>query len=316
MTLVRCPTHRIPYNDENPRGCPACAREREGGGEAVIMQELARATRKSEQAAPEAKTPQPNASAPTTPPPPPVTTQPKRPPVRGSRLEELLWQAGRPRTILGGVVVIVLLIVVMAVLSGPQFVADPYPVPYGGSPLPLPIEPNTPISTVFAVLGTRTPTSHPEAPSLARYSYGTDLVIDALNGQVYAVTFSVPNRSWQGLRVGVSPQNAEGALALLGAPEDRGITGGSSLQQKGGYAVYPSREEVPIRTLVAAVRPPNGCFDVYVELAPRILGALIEGDNRYAVIGPENEPGEWVVTRIRIVSRAVAGPYDPEVACA
>ncbi len=314
MTLVRCPTHRIPYNDENPRGCPACAREREGGGQASIMQELARATRKSEQAAPDAKAGQQMSSA--TAPGPPVTTQPKPPTIRGNRLEELLWQAGRPRTILGGVVVIVLLIVIMAVLGGPQFIADPHPVPYGGSVLPLPIEPNTPISNVFAVLGTRTPTSHPAAPSLARYSYGTDLVIDALNGQVYAVTFSVPNRSWQGLRVGVSPQNAEGALALLGVPEDRGIKGGSSLRQKDGYAVYPSREEVPIRTLVAAVRPPNGCFDVHVELSPRILGALIEGDNRLVVIGPENEAGEWVVTRIQVVSRAVAGPDDAEVACA
>src|SRR5262245_31854169 len=43
MALVRCPIHKIPYNDENPRGCPACALEKEGGGEAQVMQELARA---------------------------------------------------------------------------------------------------------------------------------------------------------------------------------------------------------------------------------------------------------------------------------
>ena len=45
MTLVRCPIHKIPYNDENPRGCPACAREREGGGQdSSVMKELARAS--------------------------------------------------------------------------------------------------------------------------------------------------------------------------------------------------------------------------------------------------------------------------------
>ena len=38
MPLVRCPTHKIPYNDENPRGCPACAREKEGAAQVSVAQ--------------------------------------------------------------------------------------------------------------------------------------------------------------------------------------------------------------------------------------------------------------------------------------
>ncbi|HEY2824879.1 MAG TPA: hypothetical protein VGI83_04970, partial [Gemmatimonadales bacterium] len=44
MPLVRCPIHNIPYNSDNPRGCPACAREKEGAS-ASVMQELARVSR-------------------------------------------------------------------------------------------------------------------------------------------------------------------------------------------------------------------------------------------------------------------------------
>jgi hypothetical protein len=46
MALVRCQIHDIPYNDENPRGCPACAREKQGEDlDAQAIQELARVSR-------------------------------------------------------------------------------------------------------------------------------------------------------------------------------------------------------------------------------------------------------------------------------
>ncbi len=284
------------------------------------MRELARATRRAE--------PHPgdipasgdgwSASAPPQPataPAAPVTAQPRAPAADVSRIEEFLWQLGRPRTIVVGVLLILALGIGLVLSSGPRFIRQPRPINFEGDVRPLPVEANSPMSTVFAVLGTRTPETHPDAPVLARYSYGSDLVIDALNGRVYAVTFSLPNRSWKSLRIGVSRQNAEGAMALLATPEDRGIESAARPQRIAGYAVYPSLDSLPIHTLVAGVRPPNGCYDVRVELQPRSTGILVDGDARYAVIGPEGTQAVWVVTRIRIVSRAVRGPYVPDVAC-
>lgn len=317
MALVRCPTHKIPYNDENPRGCPACAREREGGGEAVIMQELARATQRGETVAtkPDGRDTAPAPRSIPSPFRPHVTTQPKTPAPEANRIEELLWQLGRPRTIVIGAISIVVLGTLLVLSTGPEYVTEPHPIVYAGEVRPLPVEPNTPIAAVFAVLGTRAPEAHPTAPSLARYSYGSDLVVDALNAQVYALTFSVPNRSWSGLRVGVSRMNAEGALALLATPEDRGVSGGAPPQPISGYTVYPSLDSLPTLTLVAAVRPPNGCYDVQVELNPQVSGILIDGDRRHAVIGSEGAVPRWVVTRVRVVSRRVRGPYGGDVAC-
>src|SRR5882672_6653427 len=66
MPLVRCPIHNIPYNSDNPRGCPACAREKEGANVGV-MEELARASRATR------GVPEPLLPPPTTPhPEPPV----------------------------------------------------------------------------------------------------------------------------------------------------------------------------------------------------------------------------------------------------
>jgi len=36
MALIRCPKHGVPFNDDNPRGCPACALEKEGGEQAQV----------------------------------------------------------------------------------------------------------------------------------------------------------------------------------------------------------------------------------------------------------------------------------------
>ena len=77
MALVRCPKHQIPYNDENPRGCPACAAETEEGGQASIMKELARRSRT--RPAPEARAPEPDSTRPPTraPAPKPAARPPK-----------------------------------------------------------------------------------------------------------------------------------------------------------------------------------------------------------------------------------------------
>lgn len=318
MALVRCPTHKIPYNDENPRGCPACAREKAGGGEAVIMRELARATKRREERDGAGTIKRDGAPVlDRTPPggPTPVTAQPRTPVVETSRIMEFLWQLGRPRTILVGAALVAVLGLFVLFTSGPQFVAQPHPVPYQGEVRPLPIEPNTPVTTVFAMLGTQPPEAHPTAPSLARYSYGSDLVVDALNGRVYALTFRVPNRTWAGLRIGMSPQNAQGALALLANPEEDGVQAGSPPITREGYTVYDSLDARPVQTLRAAVRPPNGCYDVIVELRPRVTGILVDGDARYAVIGPVGTQADWTVTQIQVVSRAVRGPYAPQQAC-
>ena len=44
MPVVRCPVHDVPYNDENPRGCPACWQDKVGKDPAGLMKELARAS--------------------------------------------------------------------------------------------------------------------------------------------------------------------------------------------------------------------------------------------------------------------------------
>ena len=59
---------------------------------------------------------------------------------------------------------------------------------------------------------------------------------------------------------------------------------------------------------MAEVRPPNGCYDVVVDIQPRAAGLLVDRDRRYAVIGPPAAQFEWVATRVRVINRAVAGP--------
>ncbi|MGD2136037.1 MAG: hypothetical protein PVF27_07755, partial [Gemmatimonadales bacterium] len=261
MALVRCPKHKIPYNDENPRGCPACAREKEGGGEADLMRELARMSR-AVQAPPDIAEPPPGRAPPAPGAPPtarPVTEPPRRPVTEESALQRLAKRAKERKWLSGGVTLIAILLVGLVVASGPDFVAEPHPVRVPDDQLrPLPIDPGVPIENVFALLGPQAPQSAPESRRLARYAYGTDLTIDALNGVVYAITYSVPNRRWRGLQVGVPQRLVEGALALLGIPQVSEPTG-SQLRRVGKYAVYPSLEQRPARTLRTEVRPPNGC---------------------------------------------------------
>lgn len=303
MALIRCPKHGIPFNDDNPRGCPACALEKEGGEQAGVMRELARASQvvRRPGAPPELPRRSERFTAP--------VTAPPRPPVLEPGLLDKLRELVRQRPVpVIGVPLIVIMLVALVSRSGPSFVQQPSPVPLVGEVLPLPIEPGASLTTVFGVLGVQPPRPSPEGRSLERYSYGTDLNIDALNGVVYIISILVPNRSWHGLRVGIPQREAEGALALLGPPRDAAPPFMPRADTLKGLVVYPSLEGRPNRPLKAEVRPPNGCYDVVVDVQPRAAGVLVDRDRRYAVIGPPEAQPEWVATRIKVINRAMAGP--------
>jgi hypothetical protein len=166
----------------------------------------------------------------------------------------------------------------------------------------------------FSTLGSKPAKPVPEAPRLQRFSYGADLTIDALNGIVYSLALRIPNRSWNGLRAGLDQRTAEGALALLGQPEEAQSISPAS-ETVGGYVVYPSLEARPRRTLRAQVRPPNGCYDVLIDLQPQAIGALIDAGERYAAVAREGGSPRWVLTQIRVFSRAMRGPHSNDPAC-
>lgn len=316
MALVRCSIHDIPYNDENPRGCPACYRKKQGEDEkAQAIQELARVSRAIRR---QSGVDTPSPPAPTTAPAPPtrpVTTPPRRPAATEGTFSRLWRRAGERRVLtLGGVVGAALLIFLWST-AGPRFVEGWNPARVVPEIRPIAIEPAQPVDVVFSVLGPRAPHAHPSVPRLARYSYGTDLFVDALNGLLSQITIEVGNRSWRGLRVGLSEREAQGTLALLGSPREIGAPEAPEPQVIAGYAVYDSMEARPRRILKAEVRPPNGCFDAILDLQPQAVGVLITDENRYAVIGPENAHLEWVVTRVRVVSRAMQSPEGEPAVC-
>lgn len=305
MALVRCPKHDIPYSDENPRGCPACAQERENPEQGRVMQELARASRAmrtgaaSKRASVEIITP---------------VTQPPKPPTVEPTLWDRLRAKMKKRPIPAiGIPVILVLLGFMVFGHRPKFVERPDPVPFSGEVLPLSIDPGQPITVVFAILGTQPPSPHPELRTLERYYYGADLVIDALNRVVYAIDLRVPSRSWKGLRVGMNRLNAEGALALLGVPRESPISESAPADTVAGYVVYPSLDGRPRQSLRVEVRPPNGCFDVAVDLQPRVVGLIRNAGREYPAVGPPGASLDWVVTRVTVTSRAISGPGGPAV---
>ncbi len=303
MALVRCPKHGIPYSDENPRGCPACAQEREKPEQASVMQELARASRALRTGAP----PQRASVEIIT----PITPPPKTPVVEPTLWERLRKKVGRRPIPAIGIPLILVLLGFMVFRSRPKFIEQPHPASFSGEVLPLPLEPGQPITTVFAILGTQPPRPHPEARVLERYYYGADLVIDALNRVVYAIDLRVPSRSWKGLRVGMNRLNAEGALALLGVPRESSAPQTARADTVAGYVVYPSLEDRPRQNLKVEVRPPNGCFDVAVDLQPRVVGLVRDARREYAAVGPPGAHLDWVVTRVTVISRAMPGPGGP-----
>jgi hypothetical protein len=201
------------------------------------------------------------------------------------------------------------------VILRPEFVAgfDP-PLP-AGEPLPVPVEIHIPIEGVFARLGPEPPTLNPDSPDLARYTFG-GAAIDALNGTVYAVTLTGSDRTWKGIRPGVEEATARGMLALLGGARERAGPAPPEPATVSRYRVYATADDLPHRTLVAEVRPPNGCYDVRVTIVPRIIGRLDEGDGSVVVVAFRGQAMTWVVGRVRVVSRALAGPYGGVPACA
>lgn len=295
MALVRCPTHGLRYNDENPRGCPACDQEHMGRASRVsLMQELAKAASKREK---------PEVAAPAA----------ERRPRPWDRWLSSVPRFDQRRVVAAGSGAIVVLLGLLLWLTRSRFVEMPHPAAVAADEVrPLPLNVRAPVPTIFAILGTANPQPHPTAPEVERYSYGTGLYVDALNGFVYSISIGVGNRSWRGLRVGIPEREAEGSLALLGAPV-RGQPIGPDAELRSGYLVYPSAEQRPTRSLGAEVRPPNGCFDVNVQLQPRGIGLLIDGDARYSVAAREGEPITWVVTRIQVVDRSRRGPLDTRV---
>jgi len=82
-----------------------------------------------------------------------------------------------------------------------------------------------------------------------------------------------------------------------------------------GYLVYRSLDQRPRRTLLAEARPPNNCYDVLVDIQPRSTGTLSRRGRQWIVVPPADPGHEWVVTRIRAVSRSLAGPYSAGPAC-
>ena len=309
MALVRCTVHDIPYDDRNPRGCPACAEEKKGGGRASLMQELARASQAKQRvsgtfSAPPTSTRSSRASA-------APAIEPAES-ITGKRVA--LWQQSALK--IGVPLIFVLVVAVLVLRSGSRFVGQLHPVPVSAADArPLVVNPNVPIRFVFSMLGQRLPSTHPEFRSLERYSYGSDLAIDALNGVVYAITLGIPNRSWNGLRVGMHQQQAEGALALLAPPQEAGPAFIPRPDTIRSYVVYRSLEGRPTQVLRGEVRPPNGCYDVNLRLQPRAIGFVLDGDRRYAAIAEVGDAPTWVLTRIEVFSRAMRGPYTGAAAC-
>jgi hypothetical protein len=313
MALVRCPKHDMPYNDRNPRGCPVCAHEREGAEQVGLMRDLARASRggpRVEILPP----PEPDArrSARW---PPPVTQPPRIPtaePTTGEKLRHFL------RTNIMAVTAAILGVIGLWLLwyiSRPTFVADPIPPHIVGDALPFPVQPNVPVVGAFALVGAVPPEVNPDSPTLARYDYGRGTTVDVLNGVVYAITLSSPERAWNGNRVGLDETRAKGELALLGTIVERrrAPLGATTV---GSYVAYRSVEALPRRVLTAAVRPPNGCYDVEIDLAPQVLGRVTRGgDETFLAVARRGGAAREVVHQVRVVSRALPGPYAGPPVC-
>lgn len=294
MALVRCEKHNIPYNDSNPRGCPACAREEGGDNQATIMAELARASRRVD-AISEPLPPLETVAAPPT----PVETA-----VRSMKRPVLLF----------GIPAVLLLMVLLMRLTGPRFVEQPSPVAEASEIRPLTLVPGQPIAVLFAQLGAQPPQVHPSVRRIQRYYYGADLIFDTVNDVLYSFEIQVPNRTWRGLRVGLSQQEAQGAMALLGTAT---TTGPQTItpNEIGDYLVFPSLEQRPRRTITTEVRPPNGCYDVTVDVQPRSIGNVFDDGQSYTAIGRRGDTPSWTVTRIQVASRSMAGPLSGPPEC-
>jgi hypothetical protein len=315
MALVRCPKHDIPYNNRNPRGCPACYLERQGNAQASLMRDLARAS----QGLPRIDILPPDddddrVTTITEPWAAPVTQQPRIPTPEPTTWERLARVARANAVILLAVAVGVLGLVILWGTSRPTFAAGPIPPLLAGDPLPFPVQPNVPVTGAFALLGAVPPQVNPDSPALARYDFGRGALVDVSNGIVYAVTLTTPERAWNGARVGIDETRARGQLALLGDVKQRRVPA-LGARTVGSYIAYGSLEQLPHRFLTTSVRPPNGCFDVELELAPQVIGIVTRGDQPFFAIARRGSVPRDVVHRVRVVSRAMPGPYAGQPAC-
>lgn len=314
MALVRCSKHNIPYNDANPRGCPACWQEREGSEETRLMRELARASRGVPQL--EILPPEPEDESEVIEVEWPETvTRPPRLPTRPLTRIERLWRfAVENRAAAGGILALTIIVVLLWIITRPTFTERNDPPILQTEARPFPVDPTGVIDAVFAVFGVRTPSVNPESPTLARYEIEPGVYVDALNSAVYAITLQSVDRSWNGIRVGLAEQAARGRLALLGAVQEPRAAMPAPFPV-GSYLVYPGEASRPRRTLVAEIRPPNGCYDVQLDIGPRIIGDVLRGDETFVAVARRGAGMEWVSVQVRIVNRSVAGPYAGPPAC-
>lgn len=338
MPVVRCEIHNIPYNSANPRGCPACWREQQGeSSDAEVMKQLARLSMglpAIEELPPEPRRSGPRSAGPLPPGhpddnmhpgrppgyagpwPPPVTTQPRLPAPGLSDAQKAWRWAVKHRSVALAVLALVIVIPLIWIITRPNFVADPQPPIITTTPRPLAVLPNVPIDAAFGMLGTERPVVNPDTRALARYQWPDGVIVDALNGMVYAVTLTRGQRSWRGLQVGTPEEAARGEMALLGPLDEppRGAPRRAILLE--GYQVVPTLDDRPIRGLTAEIRPPNGCLDVQVTFTPRTIGRLRQDPNDLWALARGATPFEWVVGSIRLVSRTVPGPYAGRPDCA
>lgn len=308
MGTVRCPKHKIPYNDDNPRGCPACAREKDRGKDGDAIRELQRASRVARGLE---EPPRPDNL-------PLVeflTQQPEVPVRRQTGFERLYARARRHRYVAVASAVVVVLLVVLMVVKRAKFVPAPDPPAVATDARPLAIQPGSAVTGVFELLGPRQPEAVPNEPQHARYAYGTRLSFDVLNGRVQAINVGVGNRSWRGVTVGLVEDELRGVLAMLGPVHERDGASPIATTTVAGHQVYPSPEQRPARILVVQVRPPNGCFDLEVTLRPRIEGVLLTGGERYASIGKGAVTPNWAVTEFRVLNREIAGSGSAAATC-
>jgi len=318
MAVVRCPKHDVPYNDQNPRGCPACWQEKVGEDPSALMRELARASRdipRVEILPPPTEDEVPaldrlSSSAW----PMPVTQPPRAPIPEPTRMEKFGALVRRHLPAIIGTVVIAITAALLWLASRPTFDRALIPPPATGDALPFPVDPNTPIVGAFAVFGPQTALVHPTSRALARYDFGKGTAVDVLNGVVYAIALSTPERSWEGNRVGVDERRARGRLALLGPVTDSEPPAAAPFPF-GGYLAYRNLAALPRRLLTAEVRPPNGCYDVQVTLSPEVIGTASRGEESFVAVARRGGTPSWVVHLVRVVSRALPGPYAGAPVC-
>jgi hypothetical protein len=316
MALVRCPKHNVPYNTRNPRGCPACYQERQGNRQATLMRDLARASQGLPRVdiLPPVEADDDEVTTVIEPWAPPVTQQPRVPTPEPTTWEKLARFVRANAVLVAAVTVGIVGLVMLWSVSRPTFEEGAIPPHLSGEALPFPVQPNVPIVGAFALVGTVPPQVNPDAASLARYDFGRGATVDVLNGIVYAITLTTPERAWNGARVGLDEVPARGQLALLGTVQVRAVPS-LTARTVGNYVAYPTLEQLPHRLLTTAVRPPNGCYDVEMELAAQVIGTVTRGEEHFFAIARRGSVPRDVIHRVRVVSRSMPGPYAGRPAC-